>query len=96
MKVLVKKANGDPKVLEIEDKLEIYQQIVGGHIEVFNLWDGIICICNDEGKLKGLLPNFMYYNDIICGDVIFASEKGEDIIGLTDEQISMLNIIFQK
>ncbi len=95
MKVIVKKVGGEPEVVEIEDKLEVYQRIVGGHIEVFPLWDGILCICNEEGKLNGMLPNIMYGREIICGDIIFISARGEDFMGLSDVQIDMLNVILK-
>lgn len=95
MKVIVKKVSKDPKVIEISDKLEEYQRIVGGYIEVFPFYEDILCICNEEGKLKGLQPNFMFRNDIICGDVIFISASGPDFVGLNDVQIDMLNIILK-
>ena len=94
MKVMIKRAMENPEVVEIVDDLKTYQEIVGGYIEVFPLWEGILCICNEEGKLKSLPPNFKFYNDIICGDVIFVSEGGEDFLGLNEEQIEMLNIVF--
>lgn len=95
MKVVVKKAGKDPEVIEIEDKLEVYQNIVGGYIEVFPFHGSILCVCNEEGKLKGLQPNFLFRNDVICGDVIFISASGEDFVGLNDLQISILNILFK-
>lgn len=94
MKVMVKRAGMNPEIVEITDELKVYQEIVGGHIEVFPFWDDILCVCNEEGKLKGLLPNFKCYGDVICGDVIFISASGEDFVGLSDLQIDMLNVIF--
>ena len=94
MKVMIKKVGRDPEVVEINDELSVYQEIVGGYIEVFPLWDDILCICNEEGKLNGMLPNFTFYSDVICGDVIFVSARGEDFVGLSDLQIDFLNIIF--
>lgn len=95
MKVMIKKVGRDPEVVEINDELSVYQEIVGGYIEVFPLWNNILCVCNEEGKLKGLQPNFKYRNDIICGDVIFISARGEDFTGLNEVQIEMLNVIFK-
>lgn len=95
MKVMIKKVGRDPEVVEIKDELKVYQEIVGGHIEVIPLWDNILCICNEDGKMLGLFPNFKYYNDIVVGDVIFISASGEDFVGLSDIQIDMLNVIFK-
>lgn len=95
MKVMIKKVGREPEVVEIKDRLEVYQEIVGGHIEVFPLWDNILCICNEDGKLNGMLPNIICGNDVICGDIIFISARGEDFVGLSEIQIDMLNILLK-
>lgn len=95
MKVVIKKVGREPEVVEIEDRLEVYQEIVGGYIEAFPFWEDILCICNEEGKFNGMLPNFRIPHDIIFGDVIFISARGEDFAGLNEVQIEMLNVIFK-
>lgn len=90
MKVVIKKAGQMPEVKEIENELKPMQEIVGGDIEPFRMFDGIICVCNEDGKYNGLQPNFVYASDIIVGDVFFCSASGEEFDSLTDEQIEML------
>ena len=95
MKVIVKRVGKSPEIEEIKDELKTYQKIVGGNIEVFPFVDDILCVCNDEGKLINLPVNFFFFNDYICGDVIFISEKGEDFIGLSDKQIEIIKEMFE-
>ncbi len=90
MKVVIKKAGQMPEVKEIKSELHELQEIVGGYIEAFNMFDNILCVCNEEGKLNDLTPNFIFNGDVIVGDVFFCSAGEEDFESLNDEQTEML------
>ena len=90
----MKKVGMNPEVIEINEELEVYQELVGGWIEVFPFLYDTLCVCNEEGKILGLPQNFIFYNDSICGDVFFVSQDGDDFGELTDEQIEILMTIF--
>lgn len=91
MKVIVKEVGKAPQVTEIENTLDTLKELVGGYIETVTLHDDVILICNEEGKLQGLPPNFAIGNDVIVGTVIFVSFDGkEDFTGLNDWQIEYL------
>lgn len=95
MKVVVKKAGYNPEVREIPNELKAFHDIVGGHIECVRLGIGnIIMVCNEEGKLIGLPPNFMFSRDIIVGDVFFCTAGYEDFESLTNDQIEFLMVFF--
>lgn len=90
MKIVVKKAGHESEVKEINGELHEMQEIVGGYIECVQILDDILCVCNEEGKLKGLTPNFVFNSDIIVGDVFFCSAGEEDFESLNDDQIEFL------
>ena len=90
MKVVIKKAGKEPEIKEIENELCVLQEIVGGYIECIIIFDNILCICNEEGKLKEMLPNFIFNGDIIVGDVLFCAAGEEDFESLNDEQTEMI------
>lgn len=95
MKVVVKKAGQMPEVKEIKGTLESMQKIVGGYIECVGVFDNILCVCNEEGKLLRLPPNFILNGDIIVGDVFFCAGGEEDFESLDDEQIqTIMNILY--
>ena len=60
--------------------LEEMQKIVGGYIEIVGLGEGLVLVCNEEGKIDGKsLPNARatkvwqkHYGatDVIYGDVL--------------------------
>ena len=82
---------------EIDGSLRSMQEIVGGTIQaVYPFADPVALICNDEGKLLGLLPNRALYDDdtgraydvvvgtfFICG----APTGVENFTSLTNEQV---------
>lgn len=83
MKVIIKRP--DEKVghvANISNTLENLQKIVGGHIEVHTLTsNGCVLICNEEGKLKKLEPNFRLGNvfpDVIVGTVIITGTNDDN------------------
>lgn len=95
MKVVIKKVGQKPEVKEIKGELHEMQEIVGGHLEVIGLFDGIFCVLNEEGKLIGLPANFALTYDVIVGDVFFCSVRGEDFASLNDMQIDTILKIFK-
>ena len=88
-----------PRMIEIEDSLEAMQRVVGGDIEEFMPYeDEIAIICNEEGKMNGMLPNRAIYSepegakrremvDIIFGQffICYAPVESEKYLGLPKE-----------
>jgi len=63
----------------ISDTLKNLQIHVGGPIEVVPLTHNSVIICNEEGKIDGLPPNFMFGDvDMICGTVIVCGVDGDE------------------
>lgn len=96
MRIVVKKVNQNPEIMEIENDFYEMQKIVGGYIEALNIVDNIICVCNEEGKLAGLNPNFGFNGDLIVGDVFFCAAGEEDFESLNEMQIEQLMHIFKR
>ena len=74
-------------VTNISTRLKNLQKIVGGHIETVGCGSGSVIICNEEGQLLGLEPNFLIgeppFADVIVGDAIVIGVDGEDFCDLT-------------
>lgn len=77
IRVLVKEPGKEPEEREIENTLEAFQAIVGGHIEALRIDEEIACYIDEDGKMKSLTPNFVVpvYSaagyDIVCGTAVF-------------------------
>lgn len=90
-----------PKVLEIRDELSEMQRLVGGMIqEYMPFYDeaderiqDVALICNDEGKVRGMMPNrtiqepYMKDPEIICGDffLCYAPYDSERFLSLPED-----------
>ena len=73
-------------VTNISTSLKNLQKIVGGFIQTVTLTSNTVIICNEEGKIKGLEPNFIIgtapFQDVIVGEAIVIGTDGEDFCDL--------------
>ena len=67
IKVLKIEPGQAPQVKEIPNDLASLQAAVGGLIECIGFPNGCVAVCNEEGKINGMLPNRRLGADIICG-----------------------------
>ena len=82
---------GQPSMVEEHGRsLEAQQKLVEGYIESVSLGDGIFMTCNEEGKLKGLAPNFVLPGDVIVGTVFFHRVEDAEAVSLTDADIKRI------
>ena len=103
LKVLVVRPHKYPVVEEIENKLETFQELVDGYIQVIYPWeDKVSLVCNDEGKIMGMDLNRELKDEdgntyeIIAGTFFICGIKGSGFCSLTDEQIKKYTEIFRE
>lgn len=91
LQVLMVKPLERARMMEISGSLESMQEIVGGYIQSYRPFDDdVAIICNDEGKLLGMMPNRAIYDDkhevvdVIAGDffVCYAPPTSEEFESL--------------
>lgn len=96
MRAIIKEVGKSATVKEIENDLATMQGLVGGYIEAVSAGQGICLVCNEEGKLNDLPPNFPIGRDIIVGTAVFvAYGKDGEFADLTDEQIRVVMNFFE-
>lgn len=94
-KVMYKKVNQEPEVIEVDFKsLKELQALVGGSLQTVPIGAKILLVCNEDGIIEGLEPNVVIGEEVILGDIFFCSFDDEDFVGLTDTQIGALKINF--
>lgn len=73
-------------VTNISCTLKNLQKTVEGYIETLTIGDGIVIICNEEGKIRELEPNFRigagYWTDQIRGTAIIIGVDGDQFCDL--------------
>ncbi len=74
-------------VTNISVSLKNLQRIVEGPIETVPCGTSAVIICNEEGKLRNLQPNFWIgegvFSDVIVGEAIVIGVDGEDFCDLS-------------
>ena len=96
MKVIIVKPFTNPYVANIKGDLESMQAVVGGYIQaIYPFDDEVALVCNEEGKINGLMPNRFLLNrnngicDYICGDffLCYAPCDSENFESMPDNLI---------
>jgi len=84
-----------PEARVIPNTLEALQELVGGYIEAVSvpIGSGCIFICNEEGKLHLMEPNFYYGGDIFVGPVFICCRSGEDFSDLQLRDCGMKTLL---
>lgn len=84
IKVLVKRSDERGHITWMSNTLEAFQRAVGGHIEAVTLFEDLVVICNEEGRLLGLEPNCRIAGIDFVGTIIFAGVGREDFTSIPD------------
>ena len=93
MKVIIVKPFTQPYTTEIKGDLESMQAVVGGYIQaIYPFDDEVALVCNEEGKINGLMPNRYLLDrnvDCICGDffLCYAPCDSENFESMPDNLI---------
>lgn len=86
MTAIIKHPGQSAFTRDIENTLQAFQDLVGGHIEPVWMPGGICMIVNEDGKWLDLQPNFRMGNDLIVGTAVFVGVSGEEFCGLSVAQ----------
>ena len=78
IKAIIKKPEDKfGRLVEVENELEVFQNIVGGYIETTG-YKNLVIICNEEGKLRGLEPNVVLGPEMLVGTIIVCGASGDE------------------
>lgn len=97
IRVVVVRPGEAPVVEDLANGLKPMQDLVEGCIEAVPLRPDLDLICNEEGKLKGLVPNRHYRSDTIVGTffVARADRESGEYISVTDDDVDYVNELFE-
>ena len=88
IKVVAQNPGEISRIVTIPNTLEALQELVGGHIEVHHIGNGLLLVMDEDGRLKGLPENVrcVQYGTIV-GPVFITADQDEDFRSLTTEEI---------
>ena len=97
IKVLKIEPGQAPQVKEIQNDLASLQAEVGGLIECIGFPNGCVAVCNEEGKINGMLPNRRLGADIICGPFFVCDITYDgDFTSLSKSKIAEFSQLFSE
>ena len=86
IRVIVKRPDEEiGHVTNISPTLKNLQNIVGGYIEAVTIRPGVVVICNEEGRLKGLDYNCTVGGRDLVGDFKVGFVGEIVVVGVADE-----------
>jgi len=88
--VLFFKVGEFPKPKVVPNTLEAMQELVHGNIETVTLEDGLVLVCNEEGRIDNLSLNAtvktLHGQQSICGDFFICRARGDQFVSLHNVQ----------
>lgn len=78
----------DPAAVKVLGRLEEFQRLVGGYIELLSLGNDIYLVCNEDGDREGLRPNRIVNGHAIVGNCFVTAVTNSFHRSLTDDEIS--------
>ena len=102
MKAILIDTDRKVREIEVENTLEALQGRVGGYIQTVDLNNGLIAICNEDGKLEELPPVALLISpdggiayDALCGPVVVCRAKGDEFTDIQpDDEGRMRRSLF--
>ena len=97
MRAIYKAPGKEPQRVEIGTELGVLQQIVGGYIQAVPVDKDVVLICNEEGKIRGLDPNFFFgaIGDMIVGPVVIVGVEGDEFVSLQEDKANEIERILR-
>lgn len=96
VRIFYKKDAADPgHMMEIENTLEAFQELVGGYIETFTFSTDTTLVINEEGRLLGLPVNMDFCGHRFVGPMIFVGYNDEgEFVDIQEEVAQRLRRAF--
>lgn len=82
IEAVIKKPGMTPYRTQIRNTLHEFQKAVDGYIEVVQLLPGLAVVCNEEGRLNGMVPNCLICGEIFHGPIVFVGTEEDQFVDL--------------
>lgn len=80
--------------MTVDNTLEAVQELVGGYIETVPLnMPGVILVCNEEGKLRGMKPNPYPGIPDLVGPWFICGVSGEEFDDVPREFVKLVRAV---
>lgn len=78
LKAIVKEPGKEPEEFIVADDYKELKGIVGGYLESVTVEEGLVVLCDEEGRLKGKPINCWFDGINFRGTIVVLGSKGEN------------------
>lgn len=78
LKAIVKEPGKEPEEFIVADDYKELKSIVGGHLESVTVEEGLVVLCDDEGRLNGKPYNCWFDGINFVGTIVVLGSKDEN------------------
>ena len=90
MRVIRKRPDQVPQIVDVENTLEALQFEVDGWIETVTFAEDACVICNEEGRIQGLPFNLELMGILFFGTILIVGVDGENFTDLSDAGVELM------
>lgn len=89
--VVVKDPGYAPRFVKVKNELPDLQELVGGYIETVSLYDYLVVICNEEGRLQGMPYNCELQGIGFVGTIVLAGTFRDEFASVPYDSLEALH-----
>lgn len=78
LKAIVKEPGKEPEEFIVADDYKELKGVVGGHLESVTVEEGLVVLCDEEGRLNGKPYNCWFDGINFRGTIVVLGSKGEN------------------
>lgn len=92
MKAIRKKPGCAPELIDIDNTLKALQAEVDGYIETVTIASDAVVICNEEGRLRGMSYNCLFFGMVFVGTILVVGRNKDEFCDVPGTDFLMENL----
>ena len=92
MKAILKNPGCAPELIDIDNTLKALQAEVGGYIETVTIASDAVVICNEEGRLRGMSYNCLFFGMVFVGTILVVGRNNDEFCDVPEADFLMYHL----
>ena len=92
MKAIRKKPGCAPELIDIDNTLKALQAEVDGYIETVTIASDAVVICNEEGRLRGMSYNCLFFGMVFVGTILVVGRNKDEFCDVPEADFLMYHL----
>lgn len=92
MEAILKKPGCAPELIDIDNTLKALQAEVDGYIETVTIASDAVVICNEEGRLRGMSYNCLFFGMVFVGTILVVGRNKDEFCDVPEADFLMYHL----